>query len=311
MIMGGMTGRAPSAALLARVRAGQVGGIILFGANIATSAQVQAATASLQQAASAGGNPPLLIATDQEGGTVRRFQSVAPTMSAAQMGASGPRTAANQGAATASGLRALGVNADLAPVADVPTSSTNFLGTRAFSHTPGVVGATACAFADALASGRVTPTLKHFPGLGAAGANTDSQAVTISLPLAALRHAWTAYARCAPGSDRMVMVSNAAYSSMTGRTPAVFSPATYAALAGLGFHGVTISDSLEAGAVKAWASKASTAAKAGLDIQLYTTETDAATAYQQLLAAANSNASLRSQVARSASKIRQLKQQVS
>src|SRR5207244_8059828 len=65
-----MQGTTPSASLLARVRAGEVGGVILFGDNVVTPAQVTKLTATLQAAAKAGGRPPLLIATDQEGGTI-------------------------------------------------------------------------------------------------------------------------------------------------------------------------------------------------------------------------------------------------
>src|SRR5689334_17925807 len=62
-----MTGTTPSASLLARVRAGQIGGVILFGSNVISPAQVASLVAALQAAARKGGRPPLLIATDQEG----------------------------------------------------------------------------------------------------------------------------------------------------------------------------------------------------------------------------------------------------
>src|SRR5205085_1455409 len=68
-----MNGTHADAALLARIRAGQVGGIILFRSNIVDATQVTALTQALQSAAAAGGQPPLLIATDQEGGLVRRL----------------------------------------------------------------------------------------------------------------------------------------------------------------------------------------------------------------------------------------------
>jgi beta-N-acetylhexosaminidase len=74
-IMVGFSGTAAPAALLARIRGGQVGAVILFGGNIVSDRQVRALTSSLQGAARAGGNPPLLIATDQEGGQIKRFPS--------------------------------------------------------------------------------------------------------------------------------------------------------------------------------------------------------------------------------------------
>ena len=52
-----MRGGSPSAALLARVREGRVGGVILFGANVRGPAQVRALTQALRTAARAGANP--------------------------------------------------------------------------------------------------------------------------------------------------------------------------------------------------------------------------------------------------------------
>jgi len=62
-IMTAMDGTFPSRSLRARVRRGQVGGVILFGPNVGP--RLGQAIASLQRAARAGGNPPLLIAVDQ------------------------------------------------------------------------------------------------------------------------------------------------------------------------------------------------------------------------------------------------------
>src|SRR5690242_19065715 len=68
MLMTHTTGLAASPRLLGRIRRGEVGSVILYGENIAADGQVLRLTRSLQRAAAAGGNPPLLIGTDQEGG---------------------------------------------------------------------------------------------------------------------------------------------------------------------------------------------------------------------------------------------------
>jgi len=72
-------GTTASRSLRARIRAGQIGGVILFGSNIASPSQLQALTAKLQLAARNGGQPPLLIITDQEGGLVKRIPWAPPT----------------------------------------------------------------------------------------------------------------------------------------------------------------------------------------------------------------------------------------
>src|SRR6266536_2579012 len=73
-----MQGTTPSADLLNRIRRGQIGGVILFGSNLTTPAALAALTAELQNEAAAAGRPPLLIATDPEGGTIKRIPWAPP-----------------------------------------------------------------------------------------------------------------------------------------------------------------------------------------------------------------------------------------
>ena len=75
-------------------------------------------------AAHQGGNPPPLIAVDQEGGLVKRLPWAPPSASATAMA-----DPAAQGRATGRALRAAGITVDLAPVADVERRP-NFLGSR-------------------------------------------------------------------------------------------------------------------------------------------------------------------------------------
>src|SRR6185369_9689869 len=119
-----MEGTTPSADLLGRIQRGEVGGVILFGANITTATALRALTARLQGAATAGNRPRLLIAVDQEGGSVKRIPWIPPTLSPPQMGQLGSTTIArSQGSATGLALHDLGIDVDFAPVADVPSST--------------------------------------------------------------------------------------------------------------------------------------------------------------------------------------------
>ena len=99
-----MNGATPSRALLRRVQSGEVGGVILFAQNARSPAQLQQAVATLQAAAKRGGNPKLLIAADQEGGSVRRLPWAPPVAAAAVL--TNPATALAQGEATARELSA-------------------------------------------------------------------------------------------------------------------------------------------------------------------------------------------------------------
>ncbi|MBJ7472218.1 MAG: hypothetical protein JHD16_13010, partial [Solirubrobacteraceae bacterium] len=147
LVVSGVEGRVASASLLRRAREGEIAGVILMGRSIASTAQVRRLTGSLQAAARDGGQLPLLVMVDQEGGTVKRFASARPSRSARAMAGLGVAGVRAEGRGTGQDLLARGVNVDLAPVADVPTSASNFLGTRTFGTTPSAVARNACAFA--------------------------------------------------------------------------------------------------------------------------------------------------------------------
>lgn len=285
MIVSPYAGSSPPPALLDRVRSGEVGGVILFSENTAGGeTATRSEIAELQAGASAGGKPPLLIMTDQEGGEVRRLTWAPPFLAAADMRSAA--VAQTEGAATGRALRAVGVNLDLAPVSDVVRVANSFLGTRAFGDEPLAVSERACAFANGLASTGVGYTLKHFPGLGRALGDTDNEPVTINASAQELRADYEPYVRCASNPDGVVMVSNATYPALTGNsTPAVMSPKIYSTELGqvVGYDGVTISDALGAGALAHESNPAERAIDAGLDLALYAgTEAESVDAYATL-----------------------------
>ncbi len=81
-----MSGTTASPALLGRIERGEIGGVILFPPNIRTAAELRDLTASLQAAATKGGQPTLLIGVDQEGGEIKRIPWAPPTLTPAEMG---------------------------------------------------------------------------------------------------------------------------------------------------------------------------------------------------------------------------------
>jgi beta-N-acetylhexosaminidase len=285
VLVGHYAGLRPSAAFLAHVRAGELGSVILFGDNTAAGlATTRHAVAELQAAAREGHNPPLLVMTDQEGGEVRRLPGP-PELAPADM--SSTAVAHAQGVAAARLLRSVGVNVDLAPVADVERAPNSFLGSRSFGSDPALVAARACAFARGLSSTGLAYTLKHFPGLGRADANTDLQQVTIPGPAAELRADYAAYHACGSSPEAIVMISSASYPSLTGSAPAVVSPEIYAheLPIAVGHAGqLTISDALDTPALAGQKAPALRAIDAGLDLALFPgSEQESATAYRQLL----------------------------
>lgn len=299
MIVSRVAGSTASPELLARVRSGEVGGVILFSEN--TSAGPSAVTAlvrQLQQAAAAGGQPPLLVMTDQEGGEVKRLSWAPPRLAPAAMGSSA--IAAAEGQAAGAALRQVGVNLDLAPVADVERVSGSFLGSRAFGTSVSVVTEHACAFASGLNDAGVGFTLKHFPGLGRATSNTDLGSVAIEAPAEALRADYEPYLQCGSGPGAVVMVSNAAYPTLpSGSVPAVLASQTYRTELAIATQrpALTISDDLQAVALAGQTSIAVRAAKAGLDMLMFArTESASTQAYQELLSAARNGELSRARV---------------
>jgi beta-N-acetylhexosaminidase len=290
-----MSGTTASASLLARIRAGEVGGVILFGSNVSSPAQVAQLGATLQAAARAGGRPPLLIATDQEGGTVKRIPWAPPTLSPPQLGSIGlASTARQQGVATGQALLRLGIDCDLAPVADVPGSTDSFMyeDGRTWSFDPTLTSTLSNAFAHGLRTAGVVPVMKHFPGIGLATQNTDSSIVTITALPAELAPGLQPYAAAVAKGVPMIMLSNATYTAYDPNSGAGWSRAIVKGLLRdqLGFRGVTITDSLS-GAAKARGIPASTlairAAVTGTDMILVTgSERSTQATYEALLAAA-------------------------
>lgn len=275
-IMVGFSGVSPSASLLRSVRLGEIGSVILFADNIASRSQTLALTGALQRAARAGGNPRLLIATDQEGGEVKRLSSGPPTLDPPRMVATGRvSTASTQGRATAGFLRSWGVNMDLAPVADVPTFGGAFIWQqhRAFSFNAATTTRYATAFAQGLQSRGVAATAKHFPGLGSAPIDTDNKLQELHPTVAQRAAALEPYRSMIRRGLDAVMVSVAgfpAYDS-SGAVAALSHPIIHNLLRGqLGFDGVTITDALGTPTGHGERTAGVLAAAAGSDILLYT-----------------------------------------
>jgi beta-N-acetylhexosaminidase len=249
-------------------------------------AATRSATSAIQAAAHAGGNPGILVMTDQEGGQVKRLPGP-PWFAAADM--SEPTLAYAQGRATGEMLKRAGVNVDLAPVADVVRTD-GFINEerRSFGSAPASVSSAACNFAFGLAAVGVAYTLKHFPGLGDATLSTDNGPVRISEPASKIYSDDAAYRNCGRNPLALIMVSSASYTDLTGSTPAVLAPRIYSQVIPRdGITGVLISDDFESRAIAAVASSgpARTAINAGLDMLMYAVRESAALRTYSILVA--------------------------
>ena len=181
MLMTGFTGTALRAEARHLIAGLHIGNVVLMGHNVGTPAQVLRLTRDLQSLALEANGAGLLVATDQEGGTVQRLRAGFTALpDAATVGAARrPDLARELGRVTGEELRAVGVNMDLAPVLDVNDNPRNpVIGRRAFGVTPAVVEAATLAYLDGLHAAGVIATGKHFPGHG--NTSTDSH---LTLPV--------------------------------------------------------------------------------------------------------------------------------
>lgn len=311
-----MHGKTPSSSVLARARLGEIGGVIIHRDNFDSSAGLLSITTELQQAAAEGGQPPLLIGVDQEGGPVKTVPWIPPTLGPRQMGAlrSGA-TALTQGRNTGTALLALGVNTDFAPVADVPSSTASFLYRqgRTWSFNAHTTARLAGWFALGLGQRSTLATAKHFPGLGMATSNTDYSVVRITASKAALAAGLKPYRTAIADRVPLIMLSNAVYTAYDTLNAAGWSRTIGTTLLRdvLGFRGATITDSLDGAAharrvgVGALATRA---ARAGTDLLLFTeSERGSQAVYPSLLRAASADQILRTRLVISYNRILALK----
>jgi beta-N-acetylhexosaminidase len=152
------------------------GGIIYFDArrgpdNVRNPRQIATLSNGLQAAAVSQRQPiPLLISTDQEGGSVV-FRLVAPAtaMPGNMALGAGRSTADAHRSAEVIGteLAAVGINQNYAPVADVNVNPANpVIGVRSVGEDPALVSEMVAAQVDGYHAGGVATVAKHFPGHG-------------------------------------------------------------------------------------------------------------------------------------------------
>ena len=266
-------------------------GVTLFrAANTRNPGQVRRLTADLQKAAharpGAATEPPLLIATDQEGGQLLALGSgFTPFAGPMAIGATGDADLAERvGRAIGRELRAVGVNVDYAPVLDIASNPANpALGIRSFGSDPHAVARLASAWLRGLQSAGVAATGKHFPGAGGLVADTHHQLGVIDRSPADLEAGELVPFRAAiVAGVRVVMSGHFAVPALTGdpTQPSTLSRRMMSGLLRdeLDFEGVSITDALDMKAIPQGAAQARAvieALDAGVDLLLTTPDRQA------------------------------------
>src|SRR4029077_19699569 len=235
----------------------QVGGALLFTSNFGgTPAGMKEWSDRLTAlATSARLGRPLLVMTDEEGGSLANMKAASVPPWPLQMAPYGADRVRALEAVNGAGLRAAGCGLTLAPVADVRTNSLDgVIGARSFGASPSVVAPLVAAAVNGLHDGGVGATLKHFPGLGGAAGDPHEAIPTDHASLAQ----WTATqlpgfaSGIAAGADAVMVTAVYVPSLDSGSMPAMFSPSIVGRLrTQFGFGGVIMTDSLSMGGIGA------------------------------------------------------------
>jgi beta-N-acetylhexosaminidase len=245
---------------------GLIAGVYVTGHNAAgrTANELRGEIAALQAARTNAHLPPLIVAADQEGGSVAHlspplpqepalssFAALAPDQRRTEVEAYGRR----QGAA----LAGIGVTLNLAPVLDLrPDWQRNrfdfntLISRRAISADPAIVSDIAGAYIRGLEASGIGATVKHFPGLGRVRADTHHFAARLETPATELEATdWRPFRDVLAHSRAALMVGHVALAGIDPDRPASHSKAVLDGLIRRQWHyqGVIITDDLVMGAI--------------------------------------------------------------
>ncbi|HIZ21097.1 MAG TPA: beta-hexosaminidase [Firmicutes bacterium] len=281
--------RCPSTGAAEAAAQFHLGGYVLFGRDFQgkTADEVRKTLASYQAAA----DIPLMLATDEEGGTVVRVSGNAgiraekfraPQEIYAAGGLDAIRADAAEKAAL---LVSLGVNVNLAPVCDVTSDKSAYIYPRTLGRGAEETGAYVAAVIKAFHAGNLSGTLKHFPGYGG-NADTHTGVAVDSRPLSAFESGdFLPFEEGIRAGADCVLVSHTIMECLDAEHPASLSPAVHQKLRELGFTGLVMTDDLAMDAIKKYAEERDPAVQAllaGNDLLLLD---DYAAGYAEILSA--------------------------
>jgi beta-N-acetylhexosaminidase len=250
-------------------------GFILFARNIATPDQVLALCSDLR--ACVGRDAPILI--DQEGGRVQRMRAphwrewhpALDQMARMPVLPQAARAMYLRYRLIAHELRAVGIDANCAPLADIARDDTHrVLHNRLYGSDLDTVTTIARAVAQAHLDGGVLPVLKHLPGYGRGRVDSHLDLPIVSATRAELDQ--TDFAAFKPLADLpMGMTAHIVFDHIAPNEPATLSPDMMALIRrDIGFDGLLMTDDISMGALRgSIADRTAQALQAGCDMILH------------------------------------------
>ncbi len=253
----------------------RVGGIILFSRNYSSPSQLEKLCGSIRHI-----REELIIAVDQEGGRVQRFQkgfTKLPAVAALSELASTKNmdvieVARQMGWLMATEVRAVGVDISFAPVLDLNSGNSEIIGDRSFAGDPETVVKLAGAYIEGMNQAGMAACGKHFPGHGAVVEDSHLELPIDSRSRQQLTLDISPFEQLAPVLAGM-MPAHVLYPEVDAINPAGFSSIWVKDILRkqLKFDGVIFSDDLSmegAAAFGNYSERASKAMNAGCDMVL-------------------------------------------
>jgi beta-N-acetylhexosaminidase len=255
----------------------QPGGVVLLPENITTPNEVTQLTNTYQQTITEHGGFPLFITIDQEGGMISHLRdgfTVFPVL--ALLTATGDVDLAERvGQAMAQEMLAVGINMDLAPVADLETNPNNpIIKRRAFGNDAQMTSPILAGFIKGMQGEGLMATAKHFPGHGDSSSDSHVGLPVISLTRERLESVELVPFRAAiEAGVSTVMVAHIYYPALEPQKdlPASMSHSIVTGLLReeMGYRGLVITDALDMDAIDtiySYPNAALNAIKAGVDL---------------------------------------------
>ena len=247
-------------------------GFIVFARNVETPEQLKRLTSELREAV--GRDVPILI--DQEGGRVQRMRAPhwrewLPPLEQMEKASDPIRAMWLRYRIIADELRAVGIDANCAPCADIAGRDTHpFLRNRCYGTDVQTVIAASRAAADGLLDGGVLPVLKHIPGHGRATVDSHKGLPHVSATQAELMKSdFAPFTACQ--DMPMGMTAHIVFDEIDPMQPATMSKdMNYIIRHDMNFQGLLMTDDISMRALSgSLGDKSRAAIEAGCDVVLH------------------------------------------
>lgn len=270
----------------------KIGGVILFSQNYENPEQVSSLINDIQNCRT--GDLPLWVSVDHEGGKVQRFRTSFTRLPEADVIAktNSPKLVFELAERTGAELRAVGINVNFAPVADINSNPKNpVIGTRAYGETEEMVSKMVSAFVRGHLTQGVQPCVKHFPGHGDTTVDSHFALPTVTDTLESLREReLRPFSKAFKSGCRWVMTAHLMNPNLDSEKPATLSSKTLMGLLReeMRYTGLIVSDDLEMKAITdhfGVEEAPRLAIEAGCDLLIYRSEAATRHAYASLIKA--------------------------